>query len=117
MLRAIALYPDALLAQMLMAATYSLEVVEADRWLQDPHNASLKGEQLTAALERQTWDPSVKSLVPYPRILHMMDSKLEWTERLGEAFLADPAAVMDSIQRLRQQAESAGIFVRGLRPQ
>lgn len=108
MLAPIALYPDALVAQILMAATYPLEVVEADRWLQDSHNASLKGDQLAAALEQQTWDPSVKSLVPFPRILRMMDGKLDWTERLGEAFLADQAAVMDSIQRLRRKAQAAG---------
>jgi hypothetical protein len=111
MLAPIALYPDGLLADILMAATYPLEVVEADRWLEDPHNASLRGERLAAALEQQAWDPSVKSLVPYPRIVHMMDSKLEWTERLGEAFLADAAAVMDSIQRLRRRAQSAGVLV------
>lgn len=111
MLAPIALYPDGLLADILMAATYPLEVVEAERWLEDPHNASLKGDQLTAALEPLSWDPSVKSLVPYPRIVHMMDSRLEWTERLGEAFLADPAAVMDSIQRLRRRAQSAGVLV------
>ena len=111
MLAPIALYPDDLLADILMAATYPLEVIEADRWLTDPHNASLKGDQLTAALERQSWDPSVKSLVPYPRILHMMDEKLEWTERLGEAFMADPAAVMDAIQRLRRRAGSTGVLV------
>jgi len=108
MLAPIALYPDALVAQILMAATYPLEVVLADRWLQDPHNAPLKGDQLAAALEQQTWDPSVKSLIPFPRILRMMDGKLDWTERLGEAFLADQAAVMDSIQRLRRKAEAAG---------
>ncbi len=108
MLAPIALYPDALLAQILMAATYPLEVVLANRWLQDPHNASLKGDQLAAALEQQTWDPSVKSLIPFPRILHMMDGELDWTERLGEAFLADQAAVMDSVQRLRRKAEAAG---------
>jgi hypothetical protein len=108
MLAPIALYPDDLLAQILMAATYPLEVIEADRWLQYPHNAALKGDQLTAELEQQEWDPSVKSLVPFPRILHMMDGKLDWTERLGEAFLADQAAVMDSVQRLRQKAEAAG---------
>ena len=111
MLAPVALYPDGLLVDILMAATYPLEVIEADRWLEDPHNASLKGEQLTAALEQQNWDPSVTSLVPYPRILHMMDSKLEWTERLGEAFLADEAAVMNSIQRLRRRAQSAGVLV------
>lgn len=108
LLAPIALYPDALLAQILMAATYPLEVVEGVRWLQDPHNASLKGDQLATALEQQNWDPSVKSIVPYPRILRMMDRELDWTERLGEAFLADQAAVMDSIQRLRRRAAAAG---------
>jgi len=108
MLAPIALYPDPLLAQILMAATYPLEVVEANRWHQDPSNASLEGDQLTAALEQQTWDPSVKSLVPFPQILRMMDGNLDWTERLGDAFLADQAAVMDSVQRLRQSAEANG---------
>ena len=108
LLAPIALYPDALLAQILMAATYPLEVVEGVRWLQDPHNASLKGDQLATALEQQNWDPSVKSIVPYPRILRMMDRELDWTERLGEAFLADQAAVIDTIQRLRRRAAAAG---------
>jgi hypothetical protein len=111
MLAPIALYPDGVLLDVLMAATYPLEVVEADRWLQEGKNASLKGSQLTAALKAQTWDPSVKSIVPYPRVLHMMDAKIEWTERLGEAFLADQAAIMDSIQRLRGLAQSSGALV------
>lgn len=104
----IALYPDPLLAQILMAATYPLEVVEADRWIHDPRNAALKGEQLTAALEKESWDPSVKSLTPFPQILSMMDVNLDWMERLGDAFLADQVGVMDSVQRLRQQAKAAG---------
>ncbi|SDE44154.1 DUF3300 domain-containing protein [Paraburkholderia lycopersici] len=111
MLAPIALYPDPLVAQILMAATYPLEVVEADRWRQEPANASIEGEQLTSVLDQQAWDPSVKSLVPFPQILHMMDSNLEWTERLGNAFLDDEAAVMDSVQRLRQRAEAAGKLV------
>ena len=65
----IALYPDALLAQILMAAAYPLEVVKADRWLQDPSHANLRGDQLAGAIEAETWDPSVKSLVPFPQIL------------------------------------------------
>ncbi|WP_213766980.1 DUF3300 domain-containing protein [Caballeronia sp. dw_19] len=108
MLAPIALYPDPLVAQILMAATYPLEVVEADRWLEDPKNKALSGNQLATALEAQPWDPSVKSLVPFPQILRMMDSNLDWIERLGDAFLADEAAVMDSVQRLRRQAEAAG---------
>ena len=108
LLAPIALYPDPLLAQILMAASYPLQVVEADRWLQDPNNAALKGDQLAAALDPQPWDPSVKSLVPFPQILGMMDDKLSWTERLGDAFAANQPAVMNSVQRLRARAEAAG---------
>jgi hypothetical protein len=111
LLAPIALYPDELLGDILMAATYPLDVVEAARWVRDPHNALLRGDQLLEALEKQDWDPSVKSLLPFPRILGTMDDELDWTERLGEAFLADQAGVMDSIQRLRQRAQSAGRLV------
>jgi len=105
MLAPIALYPDSLVAQILMAATYPLE---ADRWLRDPNHAALKGEPLAAALDQQQWDPSVKSLVAFPQILRMMDGNLDWTEQMGDAFLANQAASMDSIQRLRQWPEAAG---------
>lgn len=108
MLAPIALYPDALLGQILMSATYPIEVVNADRWLQDPNNAALHGDALANALQRQPWDPSVKSLVPFPQILRMMDDHLTWTENLGNAFLANQAAVMDSVQRLRWNAKNAG---------
>jgi Protein of unknown function (DUF3300) len=108
MLAPIALYPDALLAQILMAATYPLEVVKADRWLQDPAHANLQGDQLAAAIEAEAWDPSVKSLVPFPRILRMMDGELDWTEQLGNAVTAQQADVMDAIQRLRHQSVAAG---------
>lgn len=108
LLAPVALYPDGLLGQILMAAGYPLDVVQADRWLQVPGNAALTGDQLAAALAPQPWDPSVKSLVPFPQILHMMDNNLDWMERLGEAFAADQAAVMDAVQELRQQAEAAG---------
>lgn len=108
MLAPIALYPDALVSQILMAATYPLEVVQADRWLQDPSHAALSGNGLADALAPLPWDPSVKSLVPFPGLLHMMDDNLDWTERVGNAFLADEAAVMDSIQRLRGRAQAAG---------
>jgi hypothetical protein len=104
----IALYPDRLVGQILMAATYPLEIVEADRWLQQPDNAALRGDQLEAALTQQRWKPSVKSLAAFPEILRMMDNNLAWTERLGDAFLAGQAAIMDSVQRLRQRAEDAG---------
>ena len=111
MLAPIALYPDDLLAAVLAAATYPLDVVEAARWLQDPQNAALKGDQLFAALQQKSWDPSVKSLALFPRILRMLDANLEWTEQLGEAYLADPAALMDAVQRLRRRAQAAGRLV------
>jgi hypothetical protein len=111
MLAPIALYPDDLLSAILIAATYPLDVVEAARWLQDLRNAAVRGDQLFAALQQKSWDPSVKSLAPFPRILRMLDANLEWTERLGEAYLADPAAVMDAVQRLRRRAQLAGRLV------
>jgi hypothetical protein len=104
----IALYSDPLIGQILTAATYPLEIVEAQRWLDDPANAALKGDQLAAALQGQSWDLSVKSLVPFPQIVQMMDTNLEWTEQIGDAFLAQQDAIMDSVQRLRHQAAAAG---------
>jgi hypothetical protein len=96
----IALYPDALLAQILMAATYPLEIVKADRWVHDSRHAALRGDPLARALEAEAWDPSVKSLVTFPSILRMMDINLDWTEQLGDSFLAQQGDVMDAIQRL-----------------
>src|SRR5437899_11725363 len=102
----IALYPDSLVAQILMASTYPLEVVQADRFAKQ--NASLKGEALTKALESQSWDPSVKSLVNFPQVLTMMSEKLDWTQKLGDAFLAQQKPVMDTIQSMRAKAQAAG---------
>jgi Protein of unknown function (DUF3300) len=97
-----------LLTQILMASTYPLQVVEAARWVADPTNKALTGDTLTAALAPQTWDPSVKSLVPFPQVLAMMNSKLDWLQQLGYAVSVQQSAVMDSIQRLRHQAQTAG---------
>ncbi len=108
MLAPIALYPDDLVGQILMASTYPQEVVQADRWLQNPANASLDGAQLAQALEQEPWDASVKSLVPFPQIVSMMDENLSWTEQLGDAFLAQQNDVMDAVQQLRARAQSAG---------
>lgn len=108
LLAPIALYPDPLLTQILTAATYPLEVVEAARWVQIADNAKLKGDELTSALQTEDWDPSVKSLVPFPQILKMMDSRLEWTQKLGDAFLAQQSDIMDAVQRLRKRAQAAG---------
>jgi Spy/CpxP family protein refolding chaperone len=102
----IALHPDSLVTQILMAATYPLEVVQAERWIKQ--NASLKGEALTAALEKQEWDPSVKSLVNFPQVVTMMSEQLEWTQKVGDAFLADQKQVLDTIQSLRAKAQASG---------
>lgn len=111
LLAPIALYPDALLGQILMASTYPLEVVEAARWAADPANAALTGDALISALETLDWDPSVKALVPIPSVLQMMNSRLDWMQRLGDAFLVQKADVMDAVQRLRRQAQSAGTLM------
>jgi hypothetical protein len=108
MLAPVALYPDALLGDILMAATYPLEVVQADHWLQDPGNAALTGDALVAALAQTPWDASVKALVSLPQVLQMMDGNLDWTEEVGDAFVADQTGVMDAVQRLRQRAQAAG---------
>ena len=108
LLAPIALYPDDLIALVLMAATYPTEIVMADRWVRKPENAKLKGDQLAAELDKQTWDPSVKSLVPFPQVLEMMSEQLDWTQKLGDAMLAQQKDVLDAVQRLRKSAESAG---------
>jgi hypothetical protein len=106
MLAPIALYPDSLLAQILMAATYPLEVVQAERWA--GANRNLRGDQFNDALDQKNWDPSVKALVPLPQVLSMMNERLEWTQKLGDAFLDQQDEVMDTIQRLRARAEAVG---------
>ena len=102
----IALYPDPLLAQVLMASTYPLEVVQADRFTRA--NKNLKGDKLKEALAKRDWDASVKELVSTPTVLAMMSNKLDWTEKLGDAVLAQQADVMDAIQRLRTKSQSNG---------
>ena len=98
----IALYPDALLSQVLMASTYPLEVVQAERWALQ--HKKLEGDPLKKEVEKQGWDDSVKSLVATPSVLTMMSKKLDWTQKLGDAVLAQQADVMDAIQRLRSKA-------------
>ena len=100
----VALYPDSLLAQVLMASTYPLEVVQAERWVKQ--NPTLKGS--ADALNKLSWDPSVKSLIDFPQVLTMMSEKLDWTVKLGDAFIADQKAVMDAVQRLRNKAYAQG---------
>ena len=83
MLAPIALYPDDLLVQTLMAATYPLQIVEAARWLETDDNKNLKGDALAKALEPLKWDPSVKSLVPFPQVLDQLNQYLDWTQQIG----------------------------------
>ena len=109
MLAPIALYPDELLVQVLMAATYPLEVAQAARWAQA--NGGLGGDQLAIALEQQDWDPSVKSLVNFPQVLQMMNDRLDWTQQLGDAFLGQEEQVMATVQQLRQRAQAQGNLV------
>jgi hypothetical protein len=102
----IALYPDALLSQVLVASTYPLEVVEAGQWLQQ--NRNLQGPQLVDAARQQNWDPSIQALVVFPDVISRLNSDIRWTTDLGNAFLAQQADVMNAVQRLRAQAQAAG---------
>jgi hypothetical protein len=102
----IALYPDSLLSQVLMASTYPLEIVHAARWVKA--NPKVKGDAAIKAVESQTWDVSVKSLVAFPQVLEPMSDKLEWTQKLGDAFLAQEKDVLAAVQRLRSRAEQSG---------
>jgi hypothetical protein len=108
LLAPIALYPDDLLTNVFMASTYPLDVVQAARWRKEPANAKLKGDALVNALEPKDWDPSIKALVQFPDVLETMSDKLDWTQKLGDAFLAQQDEVLDEIQFLRQKAEAAG---------
>ncbi len=106
MLAPIALYPDSLIAQILMASTYPIEVVDAERWIRS--NKSLKGDELDKALQEKTWDSSVKSLCHFPDVLYAMSEKLDQTTKLGDAFLSQQDDVMNTIQELRRKAEEQG---------
>src|SRR5258705_2024504 len=96
MVAPIALYPDSLVLQVLMAATYPLEVVEAARWSKE--NPNVKGQALEDAMQKQPWDPSVKALTAVPQTLAMMSDQLKWTQDLGDAFLAQQSDVLDAVQ-------------------
>jgi hypothetical protein len=106
MLAPIALYPDSLIAQILMASTYPLEVVQAERWVKQ--NKNLKVDALDDALKEKPWDPSIKSLCHFPDVLFAMSDKLDQTSKLGDAFLGQNDDVMATIQQLRRKAENQG---------
>src|SRR5271166_5597134 len=102
----IALYPDALVAQILAASAYPTQIVVADRMVRD--NPALKGQDLAEEVDRQDWDPSVKSLVEFPTVLANLDRDLSWTSELGEAYHNQPDDVMQAIQYMRHKAYDAG---------
>src|SRR5215212_7419232 len=102
----IALYPYPLLAQMLAASTYPLEVIQLEQWLKK--NPSLKQEALAAAVAKQPWDPSVQSLAIYPDVITRLSENVAWTTDLGNAFLAQQPDVMAAVQRMRAKAQSKG---------
>jgi hypothetical protein len=102
----IALYPDPILSQVLVASTYPLEIVEAGRWL--AQNSSLKGQALADAAKKQTWDPSIQAMVLLPDVLKRLDQNVSWTSDLGNAFLAQQDDVMQAIQRMRRRASDSG---------
>jgi hypothetical protein len=102
----IALYPDALVSQILAGSTYPTEIVEADRWVQDHPN--LKEKDLANAVDQQTWDPSIKALTQFPSVLANMDKNLSWTSALGEAYVNQSEAEMDAVQVMRARAQAAG---------
>jgi hypothetical protein len=102
----IALYPDALVAQVLAASTYPAEIVEADRWIESHSN--VKGEELAKEVDKQSWDPSVKALTQFPSVLENMDKNLAWTSSLGDAYANQQQDVTDAVQAMRQQAHKAG---------
>jgi len=102
----IALYPDSLVSQILMASTYPLEIVEAGRW--SKQNPGLKGKELEEALKQQDWDPSVKSLCGFADVLKRMNENLDWTQDLGDAFLSQKSDLLDAVQRMRGKAYEAG---------
>lgn len=102
----VALYPDQLLAKLFIGSTYPLEVVEAARWVDS--NSSLKGSALENGISKQSWDDSIKSLAHVPAVIKMMNDRLDWTQKLGDAFLAQQNDVMDAVQRLRALAQKNG---------
>jgi len=106
MVAPVALYPDALLSQVLVASTYPLEIAEAAQWLQ--RNGNLQGPQLVDAARQQNWDPSIQALVVFPDVVNRLNSDIRWTTDLGNAFLAQQADVMNAVQRMRAQAMAAG---------
>ena len=102
----IALYPDPLLAQTLASSTYPLEIIQLQQWMDQ--NKNLKDKALASAVQKQNWDPSVQAMAGYPEVVQRMAGNIQWTDDLGNAFLAQQSDVMDAVQRMRGKAQGTG---------
>ncbi len=102
----VALYPDPLLTQVLVASTYPLEIIQLQQWIQK--NSGLKGDDLTNAVQKQDWDPSIQAMAVFPDLVKRLADDIKWTTDLGNAFLAQQSDVMDAVQRMRMKAKDAG---------
>src|SRR6266498_2673976 len=102
----IALYPDQLLSQTLVASTYPLEIIQLQQWMEK--NKNLKGKALSTAVEKQPWDPSIQAMAAFPDVVTRLADNIQWTTDLGNAFLAQESDVMDAVQAMRAKAQSNG---------
>src|SRR5580658_1558927 len=102
----VALYPDPLLTQVLVASTYPLEIIQLQQWLQ--RNSALTGDALADAVQKQDWDPSIQAMSVFPALVKRLADDIKWTTDLGNAFLAQQSDVMDAVQRMRMKAQAAG---------
>jgi len=102
----LALYPDPMLAQVLAASTYPLEIIQLQQWLEK--NKGLKDKALADAVAKQPWDPSVQALAGLPEVVNRLANDIQWTTDLGNAFLAQQSDVMDAVQRMRKKAQDKG---------
>src|SRR5919109_3221027 len=102
----IALYPDQLLSQTLVASTYPLEIIQLQQWMDK--NKNLKGQALSDAVQKQSWDPSIQAMATFPDVVNRLADNIQWTTDLGNAFLAQESDVMDAIQRMPAKAQSNG---------
>ena len=105
----IALYPDPLLSQTLVASTYPLEIIQLQQWME--RNKNLKGQALADAVQKQKWDPSIQSMVAVPDVIERLAGNVQWTTELGNAFLAQPKDVMAAVQRMRAKARGTNVLV------
>ncbi|MEN9974420.1 MAG: hypothetical protein RLZZ282_426, partial [Verrucomicrobiota bacterium] len=105
----IALYPDPLLSQTLVASTYPLEIIQLQQWMQ--RNQTLKGKALADAVKKQNWDPSIQSMVAVPEVIERLAGNIQWTTELGNAFLAQQGDVMNAVQRMRGKAQGTNTLV------